>query len=135
VQVFLETDVVEKLVQGNNEVQNLQRNVENASSGVAYLLQKKLESRKHLIVEKQAKEISAMVKPLADEMKLVSTCVDVPEKWRGKQMLLNMSCLVRKDNVEGLGSKLSQIKDEGYSVRFTGPWPPYSFVGHLEESR
>jgi hypothetical protein len=44
-------------------------------------------------------------------------------------MLLNLSCLVSKDKVDGLGEELEKINNtEGFSVHFTGPWPPYSFV-------
>ena len=50
-------------------------------------------------------------------------------------MILNAVCLVPKDNIEDLGSKLGQLKKEGYAVRFTGPWPPYSFVGQMNESK
>ena len=47
----------------------------------------------------------------------------------GKQMLLNLSLLVRKENVSSLGQVLDAIQaEEGVEVRFTGPWPPYSFV-------
>ncbi|HEX7474725.1 MAG TPA: GvpL/GvpF family gas vesicle protein, partial [Dehalococcoidales bacterium] len=44
-------------------------------------------------------------------------------------MLLNLSCLVAKDKVAGLGEELEKINNmEGFSVHFSGPWPPYSFV-------
>ena len=47
----------------------------------------------------------------------------------GKQMLLHLSLLVRKENVSALGQVLDGIQaEEGVEVRFTGPWPPYSFV-------
>ena len=43
-------------------------------------------------------------------------------------MLLNLSCLMGKGNPT-LGNVLEEIQEtEGISVRFTGPWPPYSFV-------
>ncbi len=45
------------------------------------------------------------------------------------QMLANLSCLMDKDKSTLLGDELEQIDEmEGFSVRFTGPWPPYSFV-------
>lgn len=44
-------------------------------------------------------------------------------------MLLNLSCLVSKGKVDSLGEELEKINNmEGFSVRFTGPWSPYSFV-------
>ena len=48
----------------------------------------------------------------------------------GLQMIMNLSCLVYKDSHTELGEELGKINQlEGFSVRFTGPWPPYSFVG------
>jgi hypothetical protein len=138
VQIFLENDFADKLAENNNEGQNL-KNCENASNGVAYLLQKKLEKQKQLeralAVEKLAKEICAQIKPLVENVRMGSINKEIPEKWRGKQMVLNASCLVHRDKVESLGSKLSQLKDDGYAVRFTGPWPPYSFAGQINEAR
>ena len=139
VQIFLEAEFVDKLAGENDEVRSLEKNLENMSNGVAYLLKKKLEKRKQiekqLIAEKQAKELFSQIKPLVNDAKLGSTNKEVPEKWQGKQMILNAVCLVPKDKIEDLGSKLGQLKREGYAVRFTGPWPPYSFVGQINESK
>jgi hypothetical protein len=45
------------------------------------------------------------------------------------RMIMNLSCLVDRDKSTELGEELESIdKMEGFSVRFTGPWPPYSFV-------
>ncbi len=50
----------------------------------------------------------------------------------GKQMLLNLSLLVRKDRVKELGEELGKIQaEEGVELHFTGPWPPYSFVSKV----
>jgi hypothetical protein len=46
-----------------------------------------------------------------------------------KQMLLNLSCLLFKEKSKILGEELEKINHlKGFFVRFTGPWPPYSFV-------
>ncbi len=48
---------------------------------------------------------------------------------KDKMMLLNVSCLVTREKGDSLGDELEKINNmEGFSVRFTGPWPPYSFV-------
>ena len=44
-------------------------------------------------------------------------------------MLMNLSCLLAREGSKKLGGELEKIDSrEGYSVRFTGPWPAYSFV-------
>jgi hypothetical protein len=139
VQIFLEAEFLDKLAGGNDEVRSIEKNLENVSNGVAYLLKKKLEQRKELekklIVDRQAKELLSQIKPLVNDAVLGSTNKGVPEKWQDKHMILNAVCLVPKDNIEALGSKLGQLKKEGYAVRFTGPWPPYNFVGQISETR
>jgi hypothetical protein len=48
----------------------------------------------------------------------------------GLSMIMNLSCLVDRDRYSKLGDELDKInRMAGFSVRFTGPWPPYSFVG------
>ena len=49
---------------------------------------------------------------------------------QGWQMILNLSCLICREAHTELGEELDKINQmDGFSVRFTGPWPPYSFVG------
>jgi hypothetical protein len=139
VQIFLEAEFLDKLASENDEVRSIEKNLKNMSNGVAYLLKKKSEQRreleKQLIVDRQAKELLSQIKPLVNDAVLGSTNKEVPEKWRDKRMILNAVCLVPKDNIETLGSKLGQLKKEGYAVRFTGPWPPYNFVGQINETK
>ena len=56
------------------------------------------------------------------------------EDWRDKRILLNLSCLVHKDNAKKLEEKLAQINDKNeFTVRFNGPWAPYSFTKIMED--
>jgi hypothetical protein len=37
--------------------------------------------------------------------------------------------LVAKEKINSLGKELEEINNiDGFSVHFSGPWPPYSFV-------
>jgi len=140
VQFFLESDFVNKMIAESEEIQRLKRDVENKSSGAAYLFKKKLEKRIHLekelSINKYAKELYDQIKMLVDDLKLDSTKKEVPEKWKGKQMILNLACLAHKDNIRSLGNVLGEVNQrDGFAVRFTGPWPPYSFVGEVGGSK
>jgi len=140
VQIFLENDFVEEALEENEELQRLKKEIENKPRGAAYLLRKKLEKRldveRRLLADKHAKNLYNQIKKLVDDMKLDSTKKEVPEKWRGKQMILNLACLAHKDNVQDLGKMLGEVnKREGFAVRFTGPWPPYSFVAEIGGSK
>jgi len=73
------------------------------------------------------------LRKLVDEMK-VNPAFRVPvENWKYKRILLNLSCLVHKDNAKKLTEKLAEINaKEELSVNFNGPWAPYSFTKIIE---
>jgi len=49
---------------------------------------------------------------------------------KGRQMVLNLSLLVPRVTIPRIGEYLEEVSQEpGVEVRFTGPWPPYSFAG------
>jgi hypothetical protein len=55
--------------------------------------------------------------------------VERVSKEKDRQMLANLSCLVERAGANSLGEELDRIQAmSGFSVHFTGPWPPYSFV-------
>jgi hypothetical protein len=56
--------------------------------------------------------------------------VNEPRPVQGKVMVLNVSLLVAKAAIPRVGGYLEGAgQDPGVEVRFTGPWPPYSFAG------
>ncbi len=72
------------------------------------------------------KEFYARIKKQVDDIKVEKT--KRPDE-KDMQMIMNLSCLVAEDKYKALGAELEQIdKTEAFSVRFTGPWPAYSFV-------
>ena len=136
VQVFVENDFVEKAPEQNEEIQRLKKEIENKPKGAAYLLRKKMERKLELerkaLADKHARNLYNQIRKLVDDVKFDSIKREVPEKWKGKQMILNLACLARKSNIQSLGNKLGEVnKRDGFAVRFTGPWPPYSFVGEI----
>jgi len=137
VQIFIDKEMVEKASWENKEIQDLKKELERKSEGAAYLIKKKIEKRLKIEerrnAEKHAKTFYDKIKGFVDEVRLESVDKEVPEKWENKQMILNLSCLVRKCNIVPLGKMLNEInRDGGFAVRFTGPWSPYSFVGDIK---
>lgn len=62
---------------------------------------------------------------LADDVR-----VNDPRPAQGKQVVINISLLVTKAAIARVGDYLEKVADDaGTQVRFTGPWPPYSFAG------
>ncbi|MFH1337581.1 MAG: GvpL/GvpF family gas vesicle protein [Nanoarchaeota archaeon] len=126
VQVFLDRKIMgSKIAEENKEIQGLRREMKKESKGKAYFLKQKIEKILKMEIEKRAdlyfKDFFNRIKRFADDVRV--------GRVKNSDMLMNLSCLVRKDNVEDLGTELGIINNiNGFSVRFTGPWPPYSFV-------
>jgi hypothetical protein len=117
------------LPEPSQEVIKIKTEMAKKSPGIAYIYKQKLEKTLKADMEKLSDEW------FKDFYKRISNHVDdiIVEKNRNLEndrvMLLSLSCLVAKDKVAGLGGELENIdKLEGFSVHFSGPWPPYSFV-------
>jgi AraC-like DNA-binding protein len=124
-------EVAKQISASSKEIARLQREMEGKPPGVAYFHRQKIATAVRALMESKAdrdyRAYYARIRLYAEEVavnKLTS---------RGDgQMLLNLSLLVRKEKVSALGQELSAIgRQEGLEVRFTGPWPPYSFAAKI----
>jgi hypothetical protein len=111
------------------EIQNLEKEIGTKTAGVSYLLQKKLEELIRQRLEKSAdeyfKEFYTQIRENVENIRVEKIRKEEPPK----KMILNLSCLLNKGETNSLGSVLEKIGSrQGFDVRFTGPWPPYSFV-------
>lgn len=129
VQVFWDPEVITAaLIQSDPELRGVQAEARNKPKGLAYMLQQKLAKAARAALEAQAsrcvKDFYARIRESVEDIR-----VDTPRKAdNGKQMLLNLSCLMDRSSA-ALGQVLDEIEStEGVSVRFTGPWPAYNFV-------
>lgn len=131
VQVFLDTArIADEFAETSPEAASIRDTVSKSSEGAAFLYREKLKKLLSVELERRAAEYFNIFYPgisgLAEEVKVES----VKKSDSGRKMIMNLSCLVIKDKVEPLGRLLEEIEKDGslISVRFTGPWPPYSFV-------
>ena len=130
VQVSWDTKFISQLLTGKDEeLEKLSEEIKSKPKGVAYMYKQKLEKILRGKLEKEAeiyfKEFYERIKECTEDIR-VEKLKKEEEPW---QMLMNVSCLAFKKDVEVLGDELDKINSrEGFSVRFTGPWPPYSFV-------
>jgi hypothetical protein len=130
VQVSYEPKVMSEIIaHQSEEVKKIKEEMATKSPGMAYMYRQKLEKAVKAETEKLAdewfKNFYSNIKKHTEDIVVEKT----KKLEKDKVMLLNLSCLVSKDKVESLGEELEKINNmEGFSVRFTGPWPPYSFV-------
>jgi len=131
VQLFWDRKTIAKKVSDESpEIKALNEEIKSKPKGIAYMYRQKLEALLKKEIEERAdryfKEFYGKITPHVDDVHVEKTKKTEDED---KQMLLNLSCLLPKEGSKGLGEELEKIDAiEGFSVRYTGPWPPYSFV-------
>lgn len=121
--------IADKITNSVDEIKKLSEEIKLKGIGTAYMYEQKIKNLLRKEMEKMAdeyfKDFYARIKKEVFDIRIDKT-KKVDENL---QMLMNLSCLVVKENVQGLGQILEEIKKEdGFHIRFTGPWPPYSFT-------
>ncbi|MBI2185060.1 MAG: GvpL/GvpF family gas vesicle protein [Thaumarchaeota archaeon] len=120
--------VMEEIVRKNGELAKIKESIGSGSEGSAYMRRLKLESmvRKELeaSIARYYKDFYGRIQGEVDGVR-VERIVKVNE---GMKMLMNLSLLANDEQARTVGSSLDKVEKEGFAVRFTGPWPPYSFV-------
>ena len=131
IQIFWETHVMARNVsEKSTEIKALEREIRTKPKGIAYMYRQKLEE---LLKNEMARKADRYFQEFYEKIKVHTDDLRVEKTKKaddeGVQMLLNLSCLLSKGQSEILGQVLQEIGNrEGFSVRYTGPWPPYSFV-------
>jgi hypothetical protein len=130
IQIWVDSSSASRQIAKQSEtLRQIGKEIAGKSPGVAYLLKQKVEKVTKSETEKLLNKWSAgfycSIKNHSDDIFIEKT----RNEGKGTLMVLNLSCLVEKGRVEALGEDLEKINNlEGFSVRFSGPWPPYSFA-------
>lgn len=130
VQVFWETRAIaQSITETSAAIGRLEDEIRSKPRGLAYIYRLKLENALKREMEAKAdqcfRDFYSRIKKHVCDLRVEKT----KRTGRDRRMIMNLSCLVDRDKSTGLGEELEGIdKMEGFSVRFTGPWPPYSFV-------
>lgn len=110
------------------EVKRLEEEIGSKPRGLAYMYRQKLESTVSNEVQRRT---GNEIKELYDELCSCAADIRLEKVKRGEdagQMLLNLSLLVSPEKYPELEARLDRIRNrDGYSLRLTGPLPPYSF--------
>jgi hypothetical protein len=135
VQIFYNPGMLaEKAVEEDGELKKLKEKIVRMPKGSAYMFQKKLDLKaKDLIASRVAglaEKFGRTIREYAPEVRVEERLPSgVPEKYAGMRCAVALTCLVDKGQVGLLGAALGRINEiEGFAVRFTGPWAPFSFV-------
>lgn len=140
IQVFIDSSYADTLSEDSQEVRAIRSDLAEKPDGVAYLLKKKLErivrAQREIRVHEISKGLHDRIADFVDEIKIERTRGNLEGELENKIMILNASCLVNDSEIISLGKLLSEVNDgDRLTVRFTGPWPPYSFVTGVREKQ
>lgn len=130
IQIFWDPKIIgEHLAERDESIKRLHEEIKSKSKGAAYMHKQKLENLVKKQLEKEAEKYTKyfyiQIKKCVDDIKVEK----IKTSEGGEQMLMYLSCLLHKEKSKMLGGLLEKINiRKGFSVRFTGPWPPYSFV-------
>jgi hypothetical protein len=123
------------IAQLSPSIQEGEREAESASPGQRYLKERKL-------AEERTRQGRALLREIAGEAfdKLSAAAErsvrhDIPPETppdKGRAILYS-AFLVRNDKLQGFQRAVTELVkkygSKGFSFDFTGPWPPYNFVG------
>ncbi len=130
IQIFWNLTIISQdLAETNQEIRKLKEEIEEKPPGMAYFYRQKMEQALRKALDEKAdaffKDFYGRIRRHADDLRVEKT----KKTDKNKQMLINLSVLIHKDKIRSLGEELAKIKElRGLDLRFTGPWPPYSFV-------
>lgn len=127
VELSLDGSLLEEV---DSEVGDMRMEMESRPAGVRRLLEKRLEKTEKEIVDRAADRIYPEIRA-----RIAAHCLDIEEhrstsRESGLTPVIMASCLVRGTEITALGAELTALKkaQPALSIRFLGPWPPYSFA-------
>lgn len=129
------------LVDGDDRLAELRREIDVADEGRSYLLEKqyedRLDARRADRRAARADDVIDRVAPHAREVheldpspsNSIADETSAGDATADGAPICRLTVLAHEDDEEGLGEALDGVAaDPGVTVRFTGPWPPYSFA-------
>jgi len=124
----------ENLIQEDEQLLNIDKEINSSLPGKAYLLKKKKEEFLNIAVNKKLNEYGQVS---FDRLREKSTEARInkllPKEVteRNDEMILNSAFLINKDKVADFLNTVEGLKiryaDRGLFFDYTGPWPPYNF--------
>ena len=131
-----ESALIEDLEADDDRLGELDTEIADAGSGTAFMLEKQYDQRlRELKRQRRDERAAALREDLADLVREVAelgdrtTLNDEDAGDDGMETLARFTVLAPADREDDLGELLDEVAAEyGVEVRFTGPWPPYTFT-------
>lgn len=125
-----------RITEQDNRLQELQQRQQQAGAGKQFLLEKQYDKRlqelkqdqRADLAERLTETITPVVNDLAEQESRHALSGDTHAS-AAQEQILRVAVLADEDAETTLGERLDTIVErDGVAVRFTGPWPPYTFA-------
>lgn len=125
----------------DDELSDLRRKRDNASEGTGFLIEKQYEQRLRGLVEsrldEEASVLADRLRDVAAEVRPVERTASPLGEGRGAdedEERTSLAVLAAEEREGEIGDVLDEVAARPeVEVRFTGPWPPYSFAPAIGE--
>jgi hypothetical protein len=125
-----------RITEQDSRLQELQQRQRQAGAGERFLLEKQYDKRLQELKQGQraelAERLTETVTPVVNdlaEQESRHALSDDTHASAAQEQILRVAVLADEDAETTLGERLDTIvEQDGVAVRFTGPWPPYTFA-------
>jgi hypothetical protein len=125
----------EYIKQTCNEVIEMEQEINESKPGKAFLLKRKadelIKNECHKALQEYGQLFFRQIESLSSRTR-INPLLPKEVTGRSDEMILNISCLIQKNNIELMFNKTELLRQEfikvGLTPDVTGPWPPFSFI-------
>ncbi len=125
-----------RLAEHSDEFRELEKRARAASPGQRYLLERKLEEKRkeaaRSVIRDVAREVHEALAIGSDSAVRDEVAAGAAASEHG-HAILNASYLIKSERLpdfqRALTAFVNRYEPSGFTFEFTGPWPPYHFVG------
>ncbi|MFB6283155.1 MAG: gas vesicle protein GvpL [Halobacteria archaeon] len=135
-QLYWNVDELDReLIDSNPELSDLRKEIESGGSGRSFLLEKKLKAKlKDYRAEKGKEFMDGIKDDVEDNVVEIEESKPTGENTAEgeKKHVGSLVILMEKGAEEQVGEVLDEVAARpGVEIKYTGPWPPYSFISEV----
>lgn len=127
----------EKIVETDKQLQEIKRRKANSNAGKKFMLEKQWSNRLRECISNRKSELQELLKKqmmpvIVDDAIQENVDIKGEDTQTEYHSVVNFSVLADETDETALGKRLDTVSEErGVTIRFTGPWPPYTFAPEL----
>lgn len=130
----------ETIVDKDDRLRELRQRKQQSGAGKTFLLEKQYDHRLRELRRKRqaelAEQLEEAIAPVVNALVEQDTNTPLYDEHSSveKERIVRFAVLADEDDETALGDQLDTIVEhEGVEIRFTGPWPPYTFAPNIGE--